>query len=349
MVVTLPFVLLLLDYWPLRRFLIPDQAHSSDMPIKNQQAPGSGQQTSIQSLITEKIPFFILSAGSSVVTILVQKSGGAVASLESLPLIERIANAVIAYSGYIGKMIWPSQLAVFYSHPRSFSGWHVAGASVLIFSVSLWVIVNIKKRPYLAVGWFWYMGTLLPVIGLVQVGLQSIADRYTYIPFIGLFIMMAWGIPDIANARVFQNIRDHIKNRVIPGFAALILLSLMGATWIQVGYWRNSVTLHKHTLEVTSNNGMAHYLMGNAFLLVQGDTDKAIVHYTESLRLGFDHMMLAHNDLGAALFQKGKTDEAIAHFRAALRINPDYVQARNNLKHVLKLRKKSETKSLFEK
>lgn len=185
MLITLPFVLLLLDYWPLGRF----------------QFRGSGGNHANQRLFSlrlvwEKTPFFVLAAASSIVTYLVQKSGGAMGGMDLLPLNTRIANVLVSYVGYITKMIWPFRLAVFYPHPVPLPVWQVGGASLLLVAISFLVIKGIRHRPYLAVGWLWYIGTLVPVIGLVQVGEQAMADRYTYVTLIGIFMIIAWGVPD---------------------------------------------------------------------------------------------------------------------------------------------------------
>jgi len=182
MLVTLPFVLLLLDYWPLRRL----QLEIGSSELRDQ----------IPSLLWEKMPLFILMTASCGITFLAQQSGGAVRDLETYSFYTRIANALISYVAYLGKMIWPCNLTAFYPHPETFPLWQVTGSLILILSMSALVIRQIRQQPYLAVGWLWYIGTLVPVIGVVQVGSQAMADRYTYIPLIGIFIMIAWGIPD---------------------------------------------------------------------------------------------------------------------------------------------------------
>ncbi|MBL7207805.1 MAG: glycosyltransferase family 39 protein, partial [Desulfobacterales bacterium] len=221
MLITLPFVLLLLDYWPLGRFHVrkPEAAQpSEEKPQKDtkskkrksrkrlaknavqaKKTTGSDYQWSLAlSLLWEKIPLFVLAAASSVVTFFVQQSGGAVRSLDALPLFVRISNALVSYISYIVKMILPHNMAILYPHPKDFSIWQVAGACLLLACISFIAIRSMKRYPYFAVGWLWYLGTLVPVIGLVQVGLQSMADRYTYIPLTGIFIIIAWGISDLA-------------------------------------------------------------------------------------------------------------------------------------------------------
>ncbi|OQX10679.1 MAG: hypothetical protein BWK80_45505 [Desulfobacteraceae bacterium IS3] len=308
MVVTLPFVLILLDFWPLKRL-----------------------KKSFTSIFYEKIPFFVLTAILSAVTFFAQKSESAVGTLSVLPLDGRIANALVSYISYIVKMILPYGLSVFYPHPFTFPIWQVAGAAVLLIAISAFVFRNLRQKPYLAVGWLWYIGTLVPVIGLVQVGSQSMADRYTYIPLIGLFIIIAHGIPDILPARRY-------KKTGLALFAAVIISILMIMTETQAGYWKNSFTLFQHALAVTSDNYIAHRCVGDE-LFHQGKTDEAIRHYQEALRISPNYAN-AYNNLGAALFHKGKTDEAIVCLEEALRLKPDFAGAHKNLAQILPLRAK---------
>ncbi|MDM8523537.1 tetratricopeptide repeat protein [Desulfococcaceae bacterium HSG8] len=301
MVVTLPFVLLLLDYWPMRRM---ESLHR------------------LRSLVLEKIPLFALSAGSCIVTFLAQKNAGAVGASKLLPFQDRLSNAIVSYISYIGKMLLPRDLCLLYPHPGAIPLWKTAGACVLLISVFFLVIRNTKQRPYLGAGWLWYMGTLVPVIGLVQVGRQSMADRYTYIPLIGLFIIIAWGLPELLA-------RCRYKKPVLTGIAAVTLSGLTAVAWLQTRYWRDSVTLYEHTLSITEDNYTIHYNMGNAFLH-QNELDKAIRHYTESLRT--DPVSAeTHNNMGLALVRKGKIDEGIRHYSEAKRINPLSRSAYNNM------------------
>ena len=312
MLVTLPFVLLLLDYWPLGR-------------IRFEPTGGVSQKTIALGLLGEKLPLFVLAEFSSVATFLAQKQGGAVASLEVISLKARIFNALISYVNYMGKMLWPSKLAVFYPHPVTFSWWEVAGAGLLLGAIFFLAIKFIKQRPYIIVGWLWYLGTLVPVIGLVQVGSQSMADRYTYIPLVGLFIIIVWGVPELATRR-------SRKKLWLPILATLSIILLMVVAWKQVRYWQNSITLFEHTLEVTANNYLAHNALGAAL----GDSrlDEAKEHYLKALRINPDYMA-AHNNLGIALEMQGLRDEAISHFLEALRIKPDDMKAHYNLGNIL--------------
>ena len=316
MLVTLPFVLLLLDYYPLCRFHKPADSSSS---LK---------RTTFFRLILEKLPFFVLVVISSVITFYAQRHGGAVKSLEIISIQARIANALVSYASYILKMLCPLKLAVLYPHPGSYPWWQITGACSLLLFISFSAIRVIKQSPYFFVGWFWYLGTLVPVIGLVQVGTQSMADRYTYIPFIGIFMIISWGTPELAKRW------HHLKIFLSP-IATAILFILIVVTSIQAGYWKNSITLFEHTLEATSNNYRAHNSLAGA-LQKQGRIDEAIRHYEEVLRIRPDYVD-AHYNLGIFLKGQGRIDEAIRHYEEALRIRPDYADAHYNLGNVLRV------------
>jgi len=297
MLVTLPFVLLLLDYWPLAR-------------------------TPSRRLVVEKLPLLGLALASSVVTFVVQQRAGAVKGLDVLPLDHSLANAVMAYAAYIGKMLWPAQLAAVYPYAASRPGWLVAGAAAGLIAVTVLTLRTARRHPYLPVGWLWYLGTLVPVIGLVQVGSQPMADRYTYVPLIGLFLIVAWGIPDLLA-------RSPHRDLALGVAAGLVLLGCTVAARGQVQHWRSSVALWQHALEVTTENHRAHNNLGHA-LARDGRGSEAIARYTEALRIKPDYAE-AHNNLGYALADQGRVREAIAHYSEALRVLPDYVEAHNNL------------------
>jgi tetratricopeptide (TPR) repeat protein len=288
MLVTLPLVLLVVDFWPLQR------------PFTRR-------------LILEKLPLLALAAVSSVITLVVQRQSGAVKGLEALPLDRRLANAAVAYVAYVGKMLWPTGLAAIYPYPASLPAWRVAGAVSILAAVSIAALRTARSRPYLLAGWLWYLVTLVPVIGLVQVGSQPMADRYTYIPLIGLFIAGAWALPD----------------RALAPAAVLAVAGCAVAARAQVGHWRNSAALWEHAVAVTHDNHRAETNLGHA-LAKQGRTGEAIPHYLEALRIAPDFAE-AHNDLGHALAEQGRTSEAIAHYSEAVRLLPGYVEARNNL------------------
>ena len=322
MLVTLPCVLLLLDYWPLDRLALrqPEDSINSGAQKGLSSSP---QRSFLLRLFWEKVPFFVLAAVSSAVTFLVQQSSGAVKSVESFPLSIRIANGLVSYVSYIYKMIWPQHLAVFYPHQgSSLPMWLAGAAGLLLLGISVAVMRAGRRHPYLAVGWLWYLGTLVPVIGLVQVGLQEMADRYTYVPLIGLFIMIAWGIPELT--------RGWRYGRVVLRMAAGSLLAvLMVCTWMQLRHWRNNETLFKHALNTTANNFLAHDSLGNT-LAQQGKIGEAIDHYSAALRIKPDYVN-SHNNLGIALLQRGDVEQAITHFSAVLRYQSDSPEAHNNL------------------
>ena len=312
MIVTLPFVLLLLDYWPLGRLRYPKSIDS--IPIYS--------NPSIFHLVWEKIPLFILSTASSVVTLLVQQSGGTLGSLGVYSLSVRIANALASYVSYLVKMMWPFHLAILYPHPGMLPFWKVAGASLLLVSIFLMALWVMRPYPWFIVGWLWYMGTLVPVIGIVQVGFQGMADRYTYVPLIGIFIIIVWGVSELVAGWRYKKI-------VFGTIGGASLLILMATTWVQAGYWKNSITLFERALEVTSNNYVAYNNLGNA-LAARGKMFEAIGYYSEALRINPDFKE-AHNNLGIAFAMLGRIDEAIGHSLEALRINPDFEEAHNNL------------------
>lgn len=296
MLVTLPIVLLAMDYWPLGRY----------------QATGNGERARsafqhLLGLIFEKLPLFALGAASSIVTVWAQGTGGAIGDLQSYPVGVRIANAVVSYTGYIGKMIWPHKLAVFYPHPgTSLAWWQVVGAAVLLVALMGLAVKYRKSRPYLAAGWLWYLVTLIPVIGLVQVGDQAMADRYTYVPLIGLFVALTWLAADT------------LRNRPRLGWviAAITIAVCSILTYAQVGTWRNSGALFRQAVQATKDNTLAYNNLAYA-LYKRGETQDAIYYYRRSLRIDPDSGV-AHNGLGAALQKAGQHQEALGHFRAAI-------------------------------
>jgi tetratricopeptide (TPR) repeat protein len=306
MLVTLPFALLLLDYWPLNRVV-----RGSGFRIRD-----------FGRLIIEKIPLFMLAIVSSAVTFIVQRNTGAAAELDAISLYSRIANAFVSYLTYIRKMIWPSDLAVFYPHPGNLPMWQAAAAAAAILAITILVIRLAKNHRYLMTGWLWYLGTLVPVIGLVQVGNQALADRYSYIPLIGLFTMIAFGTDDLFGKYRYKKIILSMA-----GAAAICVLAV--CTYVQAGYWRNSVTLFEHTLKVTKNNYLAHNNLGMAFQS-QGKIEQAISQYKQVLQFKSDDAR-AHNNLGNALRAQGKFEEANEHYTQAIKYKQDFAEAHNNL------------------
>jgi Flp pilus assembly protein TadD len=329
MLVTLPFVLLLLDFWPLGRLESKKQIAVDKQKSKD----GSFRifQTNIPNrLILEKLPLFVLSVISVCWSSISVQRLGMVLSGESKPISLRIGNAVVSYIKYLGKVFWPSDLAFIYPYPRALPTLLIIGSGLLLLCITTVLLIKLRKAPFLAVGWFWYLGTLIPVIGLVQAGFwPAMADRFAYIPTIGLFIMIAWGISGLLD-------NWHYKKPVLFAAAVVTLILLMAATRVQVGFWRNSVTLFRHALEVTENNYLVHNNLGNIYFR-QGLIDQAVIHYSESLRIN-PSFALAHNNLGAAMFRAGNLEKAIFHFKMATRLKPEDTDARNNLNKALVLK-----------
>jgi tetratricopeptide (TPR) repeat protein len=309
MLVTLPFVLLLLDCWPLQRFHIENQQSK----IKN-----------LLPLLLEKLPFFALAALSSLITFIVQRKGGAVST--SLSLGVRIANALVSYIRYIGKLFWPKNLSVLYPYPGHWPAWQVIVSAVLLLAVSGAVILAARKRPWLAVGWLWFCGTLVPVIGLVQVGIQSMADRYTYVPSIGLFIMLAWGLDELVPVRPWRS------SALAIGTASL-LAACAFLTERQIRFWRDSEALFRHAVRVTRDNYLAYNNLG-FYLSGQGRSAEAMENYRLSLKINPAYED-ALNNLGYALAGQKKYSEAIPLYEAALRIRPNHAEVHNNLGNAL--------------
>jgi len=324
MLVTLPFVLLLLDFWPLRRMQF--NAPADDGHKLQQRSQGL-------LIFWEKIPLFSLAVASSVMTFLAQKSGGAVGSMELYPLTTRVANALVAYVKYIGKMIWPANLAVFYPYSESLPGWQVIGAGALLGLITFAAIRSFGQRPWFVVGWLWFLGTLVPVIGLVQVGLQAMADRYTYIPLIGVFIIVAWGVPELLH-------KWRHKEKLL-GLTAISVIIMLGITsWMQTRYWENNHALFKHALDVTEKNYLAHNAFGNA-LKEEGKSSEAIRHYLRALEIRPDYAA-PHYSIGHTLAAKGNYEDATNHFQKALQIKPDYAEAHDNLGYAFMMQGKIE-------
>jgi tetratricopeptide (TPR) repeat protein len=314
MLVTLPCLLLLLDYWPLRRF--PFSPADAEMPALCQRA-------GIARLLIEKIPFFILSLLSCVLTFLVQKACGAMVPLANAPVESRLANAFVAYCSYLWKTLWPAKLAVFYPFTQwDWTSPETIGAVLLLLAATAGALVVAKQRPYLIVGWLWFLGTLVPVIGVVQVGRQAMADRYTYLPHIGLFLMVVWG-----GAAVIS--RLNWPRSVALGAAVGVLAVLGVVTSLQVSYWRNTKTLFEHALAVTRGNYVALAVLGNA-LFEEGKLDDAIAHCRKALALspGYPEAL---NSLGNIYSKQARYDEAIASYRAALDSDSSYADAHNGL------------------
>jgi len=335
MLVTLPFVLLLLDYWPLGRFS-SEGSGPTGVPVP----PAT---VSPHRLILEKLPLLSLSAASCVVTFMAQKSGNAMVPMEYVPLAVRIENATFSYLKYLGKTVWPSSLSVVYPHPATLRGmayWEVALAAGVLFLVTGWVVLQGRRRPYLAVGWLWYLGTLVPVIGLVQVGVQSMADRYTYIPLIGVFISAVWGISGILP-------REAFPRNMVP-LAAVGMIAVLGwLSWRQAGLWKNDIVLFSHALQAYPENQEARFNLGVAYnnrgmsLLSQGNAAGAAAHFREALKMSPLDVTVLLN-LGVAEASSGDFDEAIRSFRKVTEVRPDDERARRNLEQALRLKEQRE-------
>lgn len=313
MLVTLPCVMLLLDYWPLGR--VPAETGATAARFKG-----------FFRLAVEKLPFFALSLASSIVTFLVQRKGGAVSPLESLPVGARLANAAMSYARYLRKTFWPDDLSVLYPHPGHWPASQVIGATALLLVLTLAAFLLRKRMPYVFVGWLWFVGMLVPVIGLVQVGIQSMADRYTYLPLLGIFLALVWsGAASVERWMVLHLPVSIVAGMAVGGCAVL--------TVNQVGIWTNSEALFGHAVRVTEKNYLAYNNLG-FYLSSQGRTAEALTNYEASLRINPNYAD-AHNNLGHALAQRKQYAEAIVHYRVGLRTAPENTEIHNNLGNAL--------------
>ena len=353
MAVTLPFVLLLLDYWPLKRLV--RKAGSPPQRQKNGSTAGA-----IGRLFYEKLPLFGLTALSIVVTLLAQKPE--ILTMQYLPWPLRFSNALVSYCEYLVKTVWPLPLAVLYPHPEQILVWQTIGACAALSVITALAIRMAVSRPYLLVGWLWYLGTLVPVIGFVQVGTQAMADRYTYIPLIGLFIAAVWMLSEVTD-------RPGYRTYFLPALGVTATLLFFTLTLTQTRHWQDSAALFSHALSVTKNNYVMHTNMGT-LLALRGNWQDALVHYHEALKLRPDDpetnydlgnvlmrqgqfaeaipfylkavghrrdFAAAHNNLGIAFGQTGKPEQALEHFREAVRLDPGYQEAKRNLEYSLAL------------
>ncbi len=304
MLVTLPFVLLLLDYWPLGRMRPHNRVRKKIRLIH---------------LVGEKWLLFLLSACSGVVTYMVQRRGGVVGSLEAYSWWDRVGNALISYIVYIGKMLWPVNLAIFYPYEKH-GIFQAIGAMILLAAISTLVTLLIKKHPYLPVGWLWFVGTLVPVIGLVQVGFASMADRYTYLPLVGLFIMVAWGAEQAVTRRLVST-----KTVGVVSIAALSILVMVSRRQVEV--WENNTSLYAHAVAVTNNNWLADNNLADA-LFLQGKEEEALPYYIAAIKIKPDHPQLAryfveaHMRLGRLMLKEKRFEEAESQFELVLRVRP---------------------------
>jgi tetratricopeptide (TPR) repeat protein len=322
MVVTLPFVLLLLDFWPLERFSrFTFHVSRSEKPLTE----------SAVRLICEKLPFFALTLAASVVTYFVQTSGRALWSPVGLSFSSRLENALWAYERYISKTFWPVDLSIYYPHPYHWPAGLAIGAAFLLALWSGLFIWRARQNPYLPVGWFWFLGTLVPTIGLVQVGSQSMADRYMYIPSIGLFILVVWGLDD------FLNWRPHWR-RIMTLAGGVALAGCLVVTRIQLSYWQNSIRLFRHAIEATTDNFVAYTCLGET-LRDLGMNKEALMLCTEAVRISPNSPVAQYN-FGMALLQNQRLGEAIEHLDAAARLAPCNSEIQYNLGLVFLLHNK---------
>jgi Tfp pilus assembly protein PilF len=310
MLVTLPCVLMLLDYWPLQRLRIGAlESAVARVPLPR--------------LFLEKVPLLVLAVGSAVITYVAQQAGGSIAPVTGSSIATQIGNAVISYETYLVKTVWPFNLAVFYPFdPRTVTPARVAASLALLAGITWMCRWRARRQPYLLWGWLWFLGTLVPVIGLVRVGEQALADRYTYIPLIGIFVMLAWGVADLIA-------RLRVDRRVAGGVVGSLFVVMAVATWHQARFWRSSFTLFEHAIEVTDDNWLAHLNLATAYMEIRA-YDRAIEHLHEALRIRPNYAN-TYNNLGNAYFNLNNPGLAIDNYKKALSIDEDFVPARRNL------------------
>jgi tetratricopeptide (TPR) repeat protein len=305
MIVTFPFVMLLLDVWPLRRLDAGRVACGGDDTAS---AALHADRRPLAFLLLEKAPLVLLSIAASILVVMTEHKVQAFTNLEVLSVADRLANAVVSYTKYMGTMLWPANLSFLYLHPVALPVGQVAGALLLLAAMTAMVLFLFKRKPYLFTGWFWYAGTLVPVIGLIQVGPHALADRYTYVPLIGLFIVLTWGAADLAR-------RCRLSRPLLWTAGAIAVAILSFLTWVQVGYWRNTVTLFEHALKIEPNNYIVLSNLGS-FFIAQGEYDKGIGYIQKAINVkpGFGPL---YANLGLAMHEKGDYEKAAQYFSKA--------------------------------
>jgi len=321
MLVTLPFALLLLDYWPLKRLRFNQwQKYDSATPA------GEGileRQSHVLKLVMEKIPLLVLAGMSIWLSILSSQQIGMVVATDTVPMMLRIANALVSYLNYLAKMIWPHNLAIFYPFPKDLPWWQLTGSGILLLAVTALFLLRSSHKPYLATGWLWYLGTLVPVIGIVQAGVwPSMADRWAYIPMIGIIMIIAWAIPELAS-------KWRYKIPVLAVLGISVIACCVVLVRVQLQYWENSRVLFKHALDVTQENSLAHNNLGSA-LLWEGETDAALHHFKAALKLAPKTPKM-HNNIGHALMKLGRVNEAVDRYLESIRLNPLEAETHNSL------------------
>jgi protein O-mannosyl-transferase len=338
MVVTLPCVLLLLDFWPLRRF---------------ESLSGAFQISKGKPLLVEKIPFFLAAAAASAITVIAQNNGGALRTGWSL--MRRFENALISYPRYLGKLFYPANLSAFYPYPTHWPVGLVLAALLFLLTITVYAVANYRKRPYLITGWFWFIITLIPTLGLVQVGVQAMADRYSYVPSIGAFILLIWSVDELTRGW-------RLRAALLSSIGLAVALAAIVLTRHQIAYWRDGETLFSHAIKVTRDNYMAHYFMGNIlakegkiepaiaeyrialnlrpnvdfgikfakFLQEHGRTDEALAEYGKASNAD-PEFAEGHFDFATALSRQGRMAEAVEQYLQTLKLNPNYPSAENDL------------------
>lgn len=321
MLVTVPFVLLLLDWWPLYR-MRPLVVGNYVMTAESDYCTNNCDRVSLYRLFAEKIPFFLISAVFGLIAVYAQREGGALVSVGVVSVADRIGSMFIRFAWYAWKMLWPTNLAFYYPNSSGISVTGFLASTVFAAGMSVWSFRQVRQSPYILVGWLWFVVTLLPVIGLVAVGMQDTADRYSYIPSIGFTVMFVWHIRHLG--KKYQFVR-----RILP-LAAVVAVALFSVfTWCQVGVWKNSFELSGNALKVTKENYVAHVIMGDA-LDDQGKADAAIMNYREALRI-MPTYEAAHNSLGTVLAKQGNIAEAMKSFSKAVSLNPQYADGYANM------------------
>jgi protein O-mannosyl-transferase len=315
MLVTLPFLLLLLDFWPLCRW-----QPGTGMAVQEGDTPR--RLVSLPWLLLEKLPLLGLSAASCFATMWAQQRGESVAPLGMLPLPARLTNALVSYVQYLRQTLLPLDLSPFYPHPRERLGAGVAAAAGFLVAATTVMVLRWGRRlPYLPVGWLWYVGTLVPVIGLVQVGAQGRADRYTYFPLVGIFLLLVWGLADLA--------RRWRCERSAACFAGVAIVFFMLTTWTQAHCWQDSLHLWEQAFRTSGSSSLIHTNLGRA-LLERGEVDEAACHFQDALRIN-PHYAPAHFDLGRIWMERGQPREAVHHFRTVVHLHPEAADAHNSL------------------
>ena len=337
MMVTLPFVFLLIDYWPLGRWqktlTPPEVSIAAAQRVKrnkkrkdnyiNEKKKSTSLRShsgTIRSLLWEKAPFLCLAVVFSILAFWMQNKEGLVISSDTIPLFTRVANTIVSYTAYLGKIFWPVNLSVFYPYEYSLPLWQILISSVILIIITAVVFLLHQKTAFLFVGWFWYLGTLVPVIGLIQISTFAMADRYTYLPSIGIAIMLAWGIPSLFKS-------EKIRKKILFPAGITVLIILLFLTWQQCGYWKNSATLFSHALQTTKDNDFSRNGLCLA-LFEEGKFEEAVSNCNEAIRMN-PYSIYAFDNRGGAYFKLGQYQLAIEDFNAAIHLKSDYAYAYN--------------------